>query len=152
MTGMCQDDPCQGVQCPPLQVCDPAQAACIPDPCQGITCPGGQICNLGQCGVGTSGELVTTGGGGGCNSSGGEGALGLVLVIGAFVLRRRRAAVLAVAIAAAVPACDVNEYCLACAIAPEALEFKTKLAKKAAAKKANDLVDLTRPPKKLSKR
>ena len=121
MTGMCQDDPCQAVQCPPLQVCDPAQAACIPDPCQGITCPGGQVCDLGQCGVGTSGELVTTGGGGGCSTgpgSGGEGALGLVLVIGAFVLRRRRAAVLAIAIAAAAPACDVNEYCLACALAP----------------------------------
>ena len=40
----------------------------------------------------------------------------------------------------------------ACAVPPEALEFKSKLAKKAAAKKADDLVDLTRPPKKLSKR
>jgi len=119
MTGMCVADPCQGVQCPPLQVCDPAQAACIPDPCQGIACPSGQVCDFGQCGVGASGELVTTGGGGGCNSGGGEGAIGLVLAFGALVLRRRRrAAVLAVAIAAAVPACDVNEYCLACALAP----------------------------------
>ncbi|MDB4960735.1 MAG: Myxococcales trans domain protein [Myxococcales bacterium] len=117
MTGMCEEDPCQPVQCPPTQVCDPASASCVADPCQGVTCPGNQVCDFGQCGVGKAGELVTTGGGGGCNSSGGDGAIGLVLIVGALLLRRRRAAVLAVAIAAAAPACSVNEYCIACEVA-----------------------------------
>lgn len=40
----------------------------------------------------------------------------------------------------------------ACAISPDALEFQSKTAKKSAAKRADNLVDLTRPPRKLSKR
>ncbi len=40
----------------------------------------------------------------------------------------------------------------ACAVSPEALEFRPKAARNAAAKKENDVVDLARPPKKLSQR
>jgi outer membrane protein TolC len=40
----------------------------------------------------------------------------------------------------------------ACAASPEELGFQTKSAQKAAAKRQNEVVDLTRPPKKLTNR
>lgn len=120
-TGRCVDSPCRGVTCPPMQVCNPQDGTCIPDPCQGVTCPGGQVCVLGQCGVGASGELVTTGGGGGCHAGGGEGAIGVVLAFAVLLLgRRRRVAIAAMALSSSltVASCSVNEYCLGCELAP----------------------------------
>lgn len=115
-TGQCQDDPCQFVQCPPTQACNPADGQCIPDPCQGVTCPGNQVCSLGQCGVGTQGQLITTGGGGGCDATGEEpGTLvaGLVVAL-ALVLRRRRMLLVVACAATLATGCKVNEYCLGC--------------------------------------
>ncbi|MDX2092322.1 MAG: VWA domain-containing protein [Kofleriaceae bacterium] len=120
--GMCQEDPC-GEQCPPGRVCHDATGECINDPCDIIQCPQGQWCNPNNNGaceddpcVGTAcpneGEicrggtcydpsmfapdaaveqLVTTGGGGGCSTGGGSSGAGLALGLAMMLVRRRRA-------------------------------------------------------------
>jgi hypothetical protein len=93
----CESDPCQPIVCPPGQVCDPQTLGCVADPCATITCPSGQVCKTGSCyapdqfnpDAGGPPQYVTTGGGG-CAAGGGGGALGLAVVLGSLLARRRR--------------------------------------------------------------
>ena len=124
-THQCQDNACRTVTCPSAQACDPLTGMCIADPCEGVTCPGQQRCHAGQCGDITSGEFVTTGGGGGCDASGtgGDASVGALLAVaigGLLMRRRKRLVAMAVpgifAVALGAAGCNVNEYCLHCAI------------------------------------
>jgi uncharacterized protein (TIGR03382 family) len=124
-TKKCEQNLCADgtLHCPPTEACDPLTGTCVEDVCNGIVCPDNQVCTDGQCGVGKSGALVTTGGGGGCDASGNSGAGSLALIglaLGALLLRRRGIALaktgplLAVALASTLTACDVNKYCINC--------------------------------------
>ncbi len=117
-TAQCVTNACTlgAVQCPENQACDPITGNCITDPCLGITCPDNQTCSNGQCGVGTSGQLVTAAGGG-CDAGGGD--TGGFLLIGAIVLGlvlRRRALWLPLIASAslATAGCKLNNYCIDC--------------------------------------
>jgi Notch-like protein len=125
--GRCINDPCTGVRCDTGDVCDPSTGQCIADPCLGIECPAEQFCELGNCFLpevpmapdAGPRELVTPGGGGGCDAGGGERSPLLpVLIVLALVWLRRRAAALAAiaALALTVSACDVNDYCVNCGV------------------------------------
>jgi MYXO-CTERM domain-containing protein len=96
-TGACIVDPCQFRNCPQGQWCNPNDGQCEADPCVGTMCPAdppGQICRGGTCYdpsafQGDGGEQHVTVAGGGCSTGDGAGA-GLILVLGAMLMRRRR--------------------------------------------------------------
>ncbi|HSK03183.1 MAG TPA: MopE-related protein [Kofleriaceae bacterium] len=127
-TGECVSDPCQFVQCPQGQECDPHRGGvCVDSLCNGTMCPEpGQICKLGTCydpgafRPDAGSEYVTTGGGGGCSAGGGgAGLLVGLLGLGLALARRGGRALLAMAMvaAAALPlSCGVNDYCIGCPV------------------------------------
>jgi len=101
-SGLCVPNPCEFVQCPQGQYCDPNHnGMCKDDPCVGTQCPDpNDVCRGGTCydpsaflpDAGME-EHVTTGGGGGCNAGGDSGGLVVLgLALAALVTRRRRAA------------------------------------------------------------
>jgi hypothetical protein len=96
-TGECIADPCEFVNCPQGQWCDPnSDERCQDDPCLGTTCPNeGEVCRGGTCYAPSEfapdaaiEQHVSVGGGGGCNA-GGDAGLGLGLAL--LLMRRRRA-------------------------------------------------------------
>ena len=116
--GMCVEDACDGVTCPPNQVCDPADGmctnrecdgvqcnpgevcvetsgACIPDPCLQTTCPMGMVCTVDPggrpvCDVPAAPPTDrVTAAGGGC-ATGGGGATWLGALGLALLAWRRR--------------------------------------------------------------
>ncbi len=108
--GTCVPDPCAGVQCSPVAVCDPRSGECVPDLCRTRVCAEGQVCNPGDgtcisdpcvtivcptgyaCSVDFEGdgqctvppvpprETVTAAGGGCCAASDGDPRLTLALM------------------------------------------------------------------------
>jgi len=97
-TGECVDDSCPTQNCPQGQWCNPNNngGTCEDDPCVGTACPSpDQICRGGTCfdpndflpdaGI----EDKVTAGGGGCNTGGDAGGFGLLLGLGALLMRRR---------------------------------------------------------------
>ena len=97
-TRECVDDPCQFIDCPVGQWCNPnSNGRCEDDPCVGTSCPNpGEVCRGGTCydpamfaPDAAVEEYVATGGGGGCSTGGGT-SLGAGLALGLTLLRRRR--------------------------------------------------------------
>nr|WP_240806783.1 MopE-related protein [Polyangium spumosum] len=77
----CVPDKCAG-PCANGGTCDPLTGVCGNDPCEGVLCPSGQVCNVGECvdpagpGPGTGTGVGSGGGGGGTGAGSNAGGAG----------------------------------------------------------------------------